>query len=86
MSENNIKDSKWNDKEFKSNYMKEYCAKYYKEHKELLCSKMDCSCGKKNISISSYKKHLQSEYHKFHSLPMEEQIQLKKENMFKKST
>jgi hypothetical protein len=71
----------WTDKEFKSAYFKDYNSKYYAEKRELLATKVTCqSCGK-SVNLSSFKKHLKSNYHQKHSLPEDEQAKLFREKI-----
>lgn len=77
--------SKWDDKEFRSNYMKDYCSKYYQERKDLLSKKVTCSCGKE-VSLSSLQRHMQSTLHKNKQMSDEEKIELYKSKIIDKLT
>jgi hypothetical protein len=67
----------WNDITFRSKYMKNYCANYYQEKKELLSTKVKCDCGRV-VSLSSLKRHKETPYHKNHLLSKDEQVQYMK--------
>lgn len=73
----------WNDKTFRSNYMKQYNTKYYQNKKDMLCSKIECECGKM-VNLSSLKRHIETPYHKKHLLSIEEQMTLMKNKMLMK--
>jgi hypothetical protein len=65
--------SKWENKEFKSNYMQTYCKQYYEQRREMLCAKVTCSCGKQ-VNLSSLKLHMKSKLHTNRLLTKEELI------------
>jgi hypothetical protein len=67
----------WNDKEFRNQYMKCYNTKYYEQKREILCSKIMCSCGKM-VNLSSLKRHIESKYHYNKLLDKDEYINLHK--------
>jgi hypothetical protein len=75
----------WTDKDFMSAYMKKYNTNYYANRKDMLACKVTCENCNKSVSISSFKKHLQSSYHLKHSLPQEEQAKLYRDKIMKKS-
>lgn len=64
----------WSDKDERSEYMRKYCSEHYQSRKEILNSKMTCECGKE-LSVSSYKTHLKSQFHKLHVLDASERME-----------
>lgn len=67
----------WNNKDFRSNYMKSYNTKYYNQKKDVLCSKVACCCGKL-VNLSSLQRHTESKYHHNKLIDKDEYIAIQK--------
>lgn len=67
----------WNDKQFRSEYFKKYNSEYYQLKKDLLCTKVNCDCGKV-VNLSSLKRHLNSSYHKNNLMSQKEKLEVAK--------
>jgi hypothetical protein len=57
----------WQDKSFRTEYMKNYCKQYYIKNKEYLLENVDCEhCGR-TVVKASLLRHQQSKYCQVHA-------------------